>query len=171
MTGLSLETMAAIAEIVGMITVLTGLIFGMVQIRAHRTNQRSVVATSLAKTFYDEAFARALVLLQNLPDGASAEQIEQAGREYREAAVIVCTSFETMGLLIYRKIAEFELVMDLAGGVSASMFRKLEGWIMYKRESQNQPSWADWFEWMARLAERYKDEHTLSRRQVANWRP
>ena len=48
MTGLSLETMAAIAEIVGMITVLTGLIFGMVQIRAHRTNQRSVVATSLA---------------------------------------------------------------------------------------------------------------------------
>ena len=171
MAGISLETLAAVAEIIGMVTIVSGLIFGMIQIRAYRSNQRSIAATSLAKTFYDQAFARSIILLHDLPDGASAEQLRQAGPEYEEAAVIICTSFETMGLLIYRKIAQFDLVMDLAGGVSASMFRKLENWIMDKRESQNQPSWAEWFEWMARLAEKYKDEHTLTQQQVANWRP
>ena len=171
MTGFSLETMAAIAEVIGMFTIVTGLIFGIFQLRAYRTNQRNAVATSLASTFYNSEFARSLVLLQKLPDNASAEEIINAGPEFEQAAVVVCASFETMGLLIYRKIAQFDLVMDLAGGVSASMFRKLRNWIEHKRATQNQPSWAEWFEWMARLAETYKDEHTLTKSQVANWRP
>ena len=159
MGELTLEKFAAIAEVIGMLTIVSGLIFGIFQLRAHRMQQRN------------PEFAKALVLLQNLPDGASAEDVHKAGPEYEYAAVVVCTSFETMGLLIYRKIAQFDLVMDLAGGVSSSMFRKLQNWIEHKRESQNQPSWAEWFEWMARLAEKYKDEHTLTKEQVANWQP
>ncbi|MDH3989056.1 MAG: hypothetical protein OEV34_08005 [Gammaproteobacteria bacterium] len=171
MGELTLEKFAAIAEVIGMLTIVSGLIFGIFQLRAHRMQQRNIVASGLAKTFYNPEFAKALVLLQHLPDGASAEDIHKAGPEYEYAAVVVCTSFETMGLLIYRKIAQFDLVMDLAGGVSASMFRKLQNWIEHKRESQNQPSWAEWFEWMARLAEKYKDEHKLTKEQVANWQP
>jgi hypothetical protein len=171
MTGLSLDTLANIAEVIGMFTIVTGLLFGIFQLRAYRINQRNAVATSLASTFYNSEFARSLVMLQNFSDGASAEEIINAGPEYEQAAVVVCTSFETMGLLVYRKVAPFDLVMDLAGGVSASMFRKLRNWIEHKRTTQNQPSWAEWFEWMARLAETYKDEHMLTKSQVANWRP
>lgn len=171
MTGLSLETLASLAEVIGMFTIVTGLIFGVFQLRAYKTNQRNSVATSLASTFYNSEFARSLVKLQKFADGASAEEIINAGPEYEQAAVVVCTSFETMGLLVFRKIAQFDLVMDLAGGVSASMYRKLRNWIEHKRTTQNQPSWAEWFEWMARLAETYKDEHKLTKRQVANWRP
>ena len=38
-----------------------------------------------------------------------------------------------MGLLVYRRIAPFDLVMDLAGGMSRSMYRKLENWILDRR--------------------------------------
>lgn len=171
MTGMSLETLAALAEVIGMFTIVSGLIFGIFQLRAYRTNQRNAVATSLASTFYNSEFSRAVLLLQSIPDGASADDVTNAGPEYEQAAVIVTTSFETMGLLIYRKIAQFDLVMDLAGGVSASMYRKLKHWVHAKRVEQNQPSWAEWFEWMARLAETYKDENKLTKEQVANWRP
>ena len=171
MTGLTLNQMAAIAEIIGACTILTGLLFGAYQIRAHRIQQRNAVATSLAKTFYSPEFAKAVLLLHKLPDGADAEMVIQGGPELEEAAVIVSTSFETMGLLVYKKIAPFDLVMDLAGGMSASMFRKLENWIIAKREIQNQPSWAEWFEWIAKLAVTYKDENTLSQSEVASWRP
>jgi hypothetical protein len=51
------------------------------------------------------------------------------------------------------------------------MYRKLEGWIEEKRAHQNQPSWAEWFEWLARMAEQHKDENTLASEEVANWKP
>ena len=171
MEELSLETFANIAEVIDMFTIVSGLLFGVFQLRAYRINQRNSVAISLASTFYNAEFLRAVLLLQEIPDGATAEEVTNAGPESEAAAVIVTTSFETMGLLIYRKVAQFDLVMDLAGGVSSSMYRKLRNWVHAKREEQNQPSWAEWFEWMARLAETYKDEHTLTKEQVANWRP
>lgn len=171
MSEWNLETIASIAEVISVLTIVTGLVFGIIQLRAHRVQQRNAVATSLAKTFYSPEFARAVLLLHKLPDGADADTVSQLGPEFEEAGVIVCTSFETMGLLVYRKIAPFDLVMDLAGGMSASMFRKLENWIKVKRIAQNQPSWAEWFEWIAKLAESYKDENTLTKDQVAQWRP
>ena len=171
MSGWDIEHFAAIAEIIGVFTIVTGLIFGVFQLRAHRVQQRNVVATSLAKTFYNPEFAKAVVLLHQLPDGATAEDVREAGQEFEDAAVIVCTSLETMGLLVYKRVAQFDIVMDLAGGMCASMFRKLEKWVAFKRIQQDQPSWAEWFEWMAKLAEKHKDQHGLSTKQVANWRP
>jgi hypothetical protein len=171
LSDVSLQDIAAVAEIIGVLTIVSGLAFGIFQLRAHRIQQRNAVATSLAKTFYNTEFAKSVVLLHQLPDGASADEINDASPEFREAAVVVCTSFETMGLLVYRRIAPFDLVMDLAGGMSRSMYRKLQNWILDRRENQDQPSWAEWFEWLANLADQYKDEQTLSRGEVARWRP
>jgi len=171
MSAWNLDQVAAIAEIVGAITILTGLVFGVFQIRAHHVQQRNAIATSLAKTFYNTDFAKAVLVLHGLPDGVTADKVREAGPEFEEAAVIVCTSFETMGLLVYKKIAPFDLVMDLAGGLSAAMYRKLDNWIVSKRTDQNQPSWAEWFEWLANLAVTYKDEYTLTTSQVEKWRP
>lgn len=168
---MNLQDIAAVAEIIGMLTIVTGLVFGIFQLRAHRVQQRNAVATSLAKTFYNTEFAKSVVLLHQIPDGAAASEINDAGPEFAEAAVVVCTSFETMGLLVYRRIAPFDLVMDLAGGMSRSMYRKLENWILDRRVNQNQPSWAEWFEWLATLADKHKDEKTLGRKDVARWRP
>lgn len=171
MENFTLESVAAIAEIISVVTIVSGLIFGLFQLRAHRVQQRNAVATSLARTFYNTEFARAALLLQQLPDGADADDLRGRGREFEDAAVIVCTSLETMGLLVYRRIAEFQIVMDLAGGLAASMHRKLAGWIATTREEQNQPSWAEWFEWLATMSSKHKDEYTISRAEVANWRP
>ena len=171
MDGFDLEKIAALAEIVGVVTIVSGLIFGVFQLRAHRAQQRSAVATSLAKTFYNTEFARAALLLHQLPDGAGADELRAKGPEFEDAAVVICTSFETMGLLVYRRIAEFDIVMDLAGGMVSSMFRKLEGWIRWKREELNQPSWAEWFEWLAKMSGKYKDEHRISRSEVSGWKP
>lgn len=171
MTGMSIEQLGALAEIIGACTILTGLIFGAYQIRAHRVEQRNAIATELTSTFYNAELARAVLLLQQLPDGATADQLRAQGLEYEDAAIIVCTSFETMGLLVYRKIAPFDLVMDLAGGMVASMYRKLDGWVVAKQIEQNQPSWAEWFVWLAQRAEKYKHSPAASAGPVSGWRP
>ncbi len=171
MTGMSLQQMASIAEIVGALTIVSGLVFGWFQIRVYRLQQRDRIATNLMQTFYNPELARAVSLLHQVPDGISASQLRDMGPEYEQAAVIVSTTFETMGLLVYKKIANFDLVMELAGGMMTSMHRKLSVWLEAVRAEQKQPSWAEWFEWIALMADKHKSKKDPGHNRVADWKP
>ena len=92
----------------------TGLVFGLFQLRHHRVQQRDAIAQSLTQTFYNRDLAVAIALLQQVPDGISLAEIRSRGPQYEEAAVTVTTSFETMGILVHKRIAPFELVVDLS---------------------------------------------------------
>ena len=75
-------------------------------------------------------------------------QMRELGDEYMAATFTICTSFETMGLLVYKRIAPMDLVLDLAGGIVSVMCRKLRRWNEDIRQEQQQPSFAEWFEWL-----------------------
>jgi len=87
------------------------------------------------------------------------------------AAITVTTSFETMGLLVFKRIATLELVLDLAGGIVATMNRKLRIWQNDMRDHQDQPAWAEWFEWLGDQAEKYKRSGTPAHIQHRDWEP
>ena len=156
MTGISLDTWASIAEIIGAGSIVTGLIVGWVQIRHLRSQQRDAVAINLAQTFYSRDLAQSIGLLQSLPDGITLAQMRELGPQYQHAAITVITSFETMGLLVFKRIAPIDLVLDLAGGIVAVMCTKLRVWQHELREEQQQPSWGEWFEWLGEQAEKNK---------------
>jgi hypothetical protein len=170
MNAMSLSSLANLAEIVGSITIITGLLFGWVQIRHFRAQQRDAVAINLMQTFYNQELAHAFALLQPLPDGISLEELRAEGTEYVKAAITVATSFETMGLLVFRRIAPMDLVLDLAGGIITTMARKLRNWQNGMRESQQQPSWGEWFEWLGDQAEKTKAPATPAHIQHRDWR-
>jgi hypothetical protein len=66
-------------------------------------------------------------------------------------------TFETMGLLVFERIAPFKLVLELAGGMIVVMWHKLGPWMHQVRKEQLQPSWAEWFDWLALQCERHKN--------------
>lgn len=152
----NLATLANLAEIIGASSIVTGLIFGWVQVRSYRAQQRDAVAINLAQTFYNQDLARALTLLQEVPDGVNQQELRARGNDYVNAAITVTTSFETMGLLVFKRVASMDLVLDLAGGIVTTMNRKLRRWQEDVREAQAQPSWAEWFEWLGDQAEKRK---------------
>ena len=169
MTEISLSTWASLAEIVGAGSIITGLVFGWVQLRHFRAQQRDAVAINLMQTFYDQDLAHALALLQPLPDGISLAELRDKGDEYVKAAITITTSFETMGLLVFRRMATLDLVLDLAGGIVTTMNRKLRNWQNEMRESQNQPSWGEWFEWLGDQAEQRKTGEMPAHVQHRDW--
>jgi len=140
MTGMSLEQIASIAEIIGAFTIVSGLVFGWFQIRVYRTQQRDRIATNLMQTFYNPELARAVSLLHQLPDGISAAEMREKGPKYEDAAVIVSTTFETMGLLVYKRIAKFDLVMELAGGMMRSGSTGSRKWPTSTNRRRSQPT-------------------------------
>ena len=171
MTGMSLETLAMLAEILGAGSIMTGLIIGWFQIRSFRSQQRDAIAINLAQTFYNQDLARALTLLQTVPDGISMAELKSRGDEYVNAAITVTTSFETMGLLVFKRVATLDLVLDLAGGIVTTMNRKLRQWQNDVREAQHQPSWAEWFEWLGDQAEANKTLREPAHIKHQDWVP
>ena len=171
MPELSLSTWGNIADIVGAGSIVTGLIVGWIQIRHLRRQQRDSVAINLAQTFYSPDLAEAIVLLQRLPDGVSLEEVRSRGKEYELAAITLCTSFETMGLLVYKQIAPLDLVLDLAGGIVSVMARKLHAWCEDVREEQQQPSFAEWFEWLGDQATQRKANTEPGHVRHRDWKP
>ena len=148
MNDASLSTIANIAEIIGAVSIISGLIFGWFQIRYFRAQQRDTVAINLMRTFYSDDLAGAIALLISIPDGVRLHELQSMGNEYVKAVTTVTTSFETMGLLVFKEIATMDLVLDLAGGIVMTMTRKLRAYQNDMRESLQQPSWGEWFEWL-----------------------
>ena len=171
MPDLTLSTWANIADIIGAGSIVTGLIVGWIQITHLRRQQSDAVAINLAQTFYGPDLARSIALLQSVPDGISLEQLRAMGPNYEQAAITVCTSFETMGLLAYKRIAPMDLVLDLAGGIVATMCRKLRRWNEDHRNEQQQPSWAEWFQWLEEQSAARKDERRPAYIEYKDWNP
>jgi hypothetical protein len=149
MDEINLQNLANMAELLGGISIVVALTFSAFQIREFKMRRRDSVAAGLMQSFYSPDFAHAVALLRQLPDGIPAKQMRDRGFEYEEAAILVTTTFETMGLLVHRGIAPFSLVDELAGGMAVVMWRKLSSWLDTVSEEQDQPSWAEWFQWLS----------------------
>ncbi len=167
----TLTSVANWAEIIGAGSILTGLVFGYFQIIQYRTQQKDAVASNLMQTFYNPVLAEAIALVQTLPDGMTLEELRARGDAYTNAAVTVTTSFETMGLLVYSRIAPFSLVIDLVGGVVSTMNRKLKQIQYDLREESNQPSWGEWFEWLADQSDKVKVASEPAHIKYRDWQP
>ena len=137
-----LATLANLAEILGALTIVGGAIFGVLQMREFRAQRRQAAAVELNRSFHEPGFASAVALLRSLPDGVGAKELRARGPEYEQAAVTVTTTFETIAYMVFRELASFSMVQELAGGMILTMWRKLEGWAADVREEQSQPSWA-----------------------------
>ena len=168
-----LATLANIAEIFGTLTVVGGVLFAVVQIREFRAQRREAVAVELMRSFNDPAMAEAVNLIRSLPDGVSAQELRAKGPEYERAAVMVCLTYETVALLVFRGMTSFEMVRELTGGLAVVMWRKLARWMDAIREEQEQASWAEWFQWLVlQIVRETADEVAQpAYSRHADWRP
>lgn len=168
---MTLDQVANYADIVSALTVVGGIAFGLVQLAEYRRQRQDVIAAELMRTFYSVDLADAVTLIRSLPDHCPAHELRDRGPAYERAAVIVNTSFETMGLLVFRRIADYDIVEQLAGGMVAMVWRKLDVWVATVRAEQSQPSWAEWFEWLAKLTASRKSEQQPAYVAHKDWTP
>jgi hypothetical protein len=167
----TLQQLANYADILGALTVLGGVVFGLIQLSEFRKQRRDAIASELMRTFYSIDLADAVTLIRTLPDHCPASEVRSRGPQYERAAAVISTSFETMGLLVFSRIADFQLVGRLAGGMVVVLWRKLDQWNEAVRLEQSQPSWAEWFQWLAELAASRKDESRPAYLAHRDWEP
>jgi hypothetical protein len=161
---------ANVAEILGTLMILGGGAFGVFQLIEFR-GRRDMVAVELMRQFYNAEFARAVTMIKNLPDDISAEELQSKGPDYEQASYIISMTYETMGLLVYREIATFQLAYELTGGLIELMWRKLHVFVETVRKDQSHPRFAEWFEWLAIQFTKPDNRHVPAYIAYRDWTP
>jgi hypothetical protein len=135
------------------VAIVGGAIFAIAQLAEFRRRRSFRVAADLCREFTNPELAKAINLLKPLPDGISLKELRSLDGDYEEAVQIVGMTFETMGILVHKDIASFQIVQELAGGLLLMMWRKIEYSIKETRVEQGNPRFGEWVQWLAERVE------------------
>ncbi len=152
---MTLSDIANIVEILGVLAVVFGLVFGLAQLKQHRTQRRDLAILECARWFEDEDFTEAYKLLSDLDPIRPMAEFDELGDQYESAAHRVGMKFETIGLLVHKGVVPISAMEDLVGGAALAIWRVVEPWVAETRISRSHPSFWEWYQWLVeRLEER-----------------
>jgi hypothetical protein len=168
-----LQTLADLAEVIGGATVVGGVAFGLLQLREFRLQRATSAAVDLIRSIQGPDYSKAVGLVHRLPDGVGSKALRELGREFEDAALMIGITFETIGLVTFRRVVPFSVVQDLVGGITISMWRKLSVWTEEVRREQDQDTWLEWFQWLAERLARHGSARggEPAHRSFQDWRP
>ncbi len=145
----------AIFQAVEAVAVVIAVGFAIVQMRQYRREKRREGALELLHSFQTPHFAKALNIVFNLPDGLSKEEIESTVGDDFHLVYALMTTWESLGILVYRGEIDLELVNDFFSGPIKISWQKLKGHSMGERSMLERDTISEWFQWLTeRLAER-----------------
>ena len=168
---MSLSEVANIVEIIGVIAVLFGITFGLLQLKHNRTQRRDLAILECARSFEDKDFTEAYRLISELPQGVTKAQFEELDEKYEAAAIRVGMKFETMGLLVHRGVIPIDAMEDLVGGAALVLWQVMEPWVEEMRVHRSHPTFWEWYQWLVeRLIERGRADRQPVFATHAKWK-
>ena len=168
-----LQTVANFAEIFGALMVIAGVFFALVEVRHYRQQRQEAAAMEIMRSFQSAGFTRALRLVMDYERECRHCDEEVMPQELQDAALMVSTTLESTGLMVYQRIVPFGLVQQLMGGTIQASWRVLRHHTQWQRVKLCRPSIHEWFQWLAERFDEfpeYRDEEgAYSKYQ--NWKP
>ena len=152
---MNLSDLADVVEILGVLALIFGIWFGLIQLKHNRRQRRDLSLLECARSFEDQDFTEAYRLLCALPHGISKARFDELGEEHVCAAMRIGMKFETVGLLVHRGVIDVDAMDDLVGGAALKVWHVIEQWVMETRIVTSHPRFWEWYQWLVeRLEER-----------------
>lgn len=170
---MTLQTLANIAEIVGALLVITGVFFGLMEVRHYRQQRQEAASMEIMRAFQSHDFTRSLRLVMDYEQQCQRCGEETIPQELQDAAMLVSTTLEAVGLMVFQRIVPFRLIQQLMGGTIQASWRVLQPHTEWLREKLSRPSVHEWFQWLSeRLDEHpeYQDE-IGAYSKYGDWKP
>lgn len=168
---MTIQFLAALAEILGFSAVIAGIAFGIIQVKQYKRQRQDLAAIELVRSFMDIEFTRAFRLIHSLPEDISPEEFQSKGAEYTDAALNLSMKYESMGVLVYRDVVSLEALEELVGCIAITLWKRLGPWIEKMRKDQSNEHILEWFQWLVnRLEERSQGEQVPAHIRYGDWR-
>lgn len=162
-----------LANVATATAVVTGLIFGIVEIRHARREREERAAYEVVHAIMTPEWIRSIVLVQSINEHIAPEELE-GDRKLVDAAHSVGIILEALGYAVFKGIVPLRVADELVGGSVRVAWRKMRGYVEFERaRSGSQKSW-EWFQWLAERLEEFPGPATLERgahEVYRHWRP
>jgi len=147
---------STIANLINALAVTAGVIFAAVQIRDYRRQQHRDSMSALVRSFQTPSFAHSLRRVSSLPDNVAREHIPSLlGPDGEDHVYSLLTSWEALGILLYRREVTIDLVDDFFSGPIVVSWRKLSEYVEAMRAEARRDTYFEWVQWLAeRMMER-----------------
>jgi hypothetical protein len=150
---MTLSDIANLVEIIGIVAIIFGIVFGLLQLRQHRKQSHDMAILELARSFEAPEFTEAYMLVTTLDAGILDKELQSRGPEFVAAAMRVGWKFETVGMLIYHRVVPMDAMADLVGGFSLKLWSILSAWAEEMRQTKQQPEFLEWYQWLVEKLE------------------
>jgi hypothetical protein len=170
---MELQTLANLAEIFGAIVVVGALAFAAIEVSQFRRQRQDAAAIELARSFHNPQFAQALRVVLAIRPGLTRDQLRAADSEFEDAAMLVSLTFESIGIMVHRRIVSLAMVWELMGGVYLAAWANLEQWAEDVRREQGREKFDEWMQWLAEQLQRFEQRQgkTAAFLRYRSWKP
>ena len=166
--------LSTVANIATALTVLTAVIFGLIEMRHARKEREERAAFVAVQAILTPAWMKSMVLVQAIPEGATAAKIE-ADPRVLEAAQSIGIILEGLGYAVFTRMIPLKVVDELMGGTVRVAWRKLRSYVEYERERAGSEKTWEWFQWLAEQLDRHSRARTSltvgAHDAYRDWRP
>jgi hypothetical protein len=142
-------------DILSGLAVIGGIAFAVIQLRQYQQSRRRELSLELLRAFQTPDFAKALRFVYSIPEGLSKVEIEEAAGDDMHLVYALMTTWESLGILVFRRELPLVLVEDFFSGPITISWKKLRAYVEGERSEQGRETIEEWFEWLSdRLHER-----------------
>ncbi len=152
--------LSTLANLINAFAVTAGVIFAAAQISYYRQRKRREAMLELVRSFQSPTFTSALRRVLSLPDGAVTQKIREVlGPDGEDMVYLVSLTWESLGVLVFRREVTLNLVEDFFSGPILLSWQKLNVYSEEWRRTLRRETGNEWFHW---LAERMMERERLS---------
>lgn len=167
-----LSRLADLAEILGALIVIGGVVFAILQMRQIRQQRREMAAIELFRFFGSPRFAEAYQRVLQLPSGLDKKQLKEHAEDIETCAMLISTTMENIGVMVFHRIVPSVVVRNLIGATTIVLWNKLQFWIFDLRVELKNPAMFEWFQWLSTTLEKMNEDGVPPAYEHYNdWKP
>ncbi len=161
----------SIFGLISTIAIIVGLIFAGVQLWILNRQREGEAAIQLLHSFQTPEFHEAVSILVDLPENLSKKEIEERLGEKMTCMRVLFGTFESLGILIFRREIDINLVEDFFSGVIILTGKKFKNYINEVREISNRQTYYEWMQWLYEQVDKRESKTTTipSYIEFRNW--
>ncbi len=128
--------------------IVAAAVFAVLQLQ-HMHRQRSrEFALQMLHSFQTPEFLSAINIVFELPEGLSKQEIDARLGDKITCLLVLFGTFESLGILVYRRNMDIRLVEDLLSGILIMSGRKLKNYLEEMRTLSNRQTYYEWCQWL-----------------------
>ena len=166
-----LEFLSQLAPILSFITIVTAVIFGLLQLRQFKVQRKDLAAVEIMRSIQDKQFTDSYSVLSDFDQEQDINMVIQQDQDLKMAVLALSTKFETLGFLVYKRVIPISFVEELVGGVCIHVWQRIAPYAQAHREEMGQDIFLEWFEWLAyQFKHSKRDQSQSALDRFKNWK-